>query len=122
AIVFGQPTIDTFAVECIRDPRVQQILPRVTLRANEAFDAAAPLSQTLVTVRLRDGRTLTHRADGARGYPGRLSDAELATRFLSCAERWGSKRAARVALPAWRAIDTAPKATALTALCVSERR
>ena len=39
--------------EHIPDPRVQQLLPRVTLRANAAFDAAAPLSQARVTVRLR---------------------------------------------------------------------
>ena len=31
-------------------------MPRVTLRANAAFDQAAPLSQARVTVELRDGR------------------------------------------------------------------
>src|SRR6185436_14001660 len=79
ALVFGHPAIDTFAVDRIGDTRVQQIIPRVTLRANPAFDAAPPLSQARVTVRLRDGRTFTGQADGARGYPGRLTDAELAT-------------------------------------------
>ncbi len=114
AIIFGHPTIETFAVDQIADARVQQLLPRVTLRANPAFDAAAPLSQARVTVRLRDGRTLVEQADGARGYPGRLTDAELATKFLGCAERSLSRRAARLALQAWRGIDTAPKVTALT--------
>jgi len=116
AIVFGHPTIDTFAVDRINDPRVQQILPRVAMRANPEFDAAAPLSQARVTVHLRDGRTLAEKADGARGYPGRLTDAELAAKFLGWAERSLSKRAARLALPAWRAIDTAPKVSALTAM------
>jgi 2-methylcitrate dehydratase PrpD len=115
AIVFGHPTIETFAEDRIADARVQQLLPRVTLRANTAFDAAAPLSQARVTVRLRDGRTLTGQADGARGYPGRLTDAELATKFLGCAERSLSRRAARLALQGWRGIDSAPKVTALTA-------
>ena len=121
AIVFGHPTIETFAVERIADPRVQAIIPRVSLRANEAFDTAAPLSQARVTVRLRDGRTLTEQADGARGYPGRLTDAELAGKFLGCAERALSKRAARLALAAVRGIDTAPNVTAVTALCVTGR-
>jgi 2-methylcitrate dehydratase PrpD len=116
ALVFGHPTIDTFAVDRINDPRVQQILPRVSMRANPAFDAAAPLSQALVTVHLRDGRTLVEKADGARGYPGRLTDAELAAKFLGCAERSLSKRAARLALAGWRAIDTAPKVSVLTAM------
>ncbi len=121
AMVFGHPTIDTFAVERIHDTRVQQLMPRVTLHANPAFDAAAPLSQSRVTVRLLDGRTLTEQADGARGYPGRLTDAELAAKFLGCAERSLSRRAARLALPALRAIDTAPNVTALTALCAAGR-
>ena len=116
ALVFGHPTIETFAPDRINDPRVQQMLPRVTLRANPAFDAAAPLSQALVTVRLRDGRELTGRADGARGYPGRLTDAEIAAKFIGCAERSLSRRAARLALQAWRAIDTTPKVTTLTAM------
>jgi 2-methylcitrate dehydratase PrpD len=114
AIVFGQPTIDTFTADQIADARVQQLLPRVTLRANTSFDAAAPLSQARVTVQLRDGRTLTEQADGARGYPGRLTDAELSAKFLGCAERSLSRRAARLALQAWRGIEAAPKITALT--------
>jgi 2-methylcitrate dehydratase PrpD len=121
AIVFGHPTVDTFAADRIGDARVQQIIPRVALRANAAFDAAAPLSRARVTVRLRDGRTLTEDAEGARGYPGRLTDAELTAKFLGCAERSLSRRAARLALPALRAIDAAPKVTTLTALCAAGR-
>ena len=48
-------------------------IPRVTLRANTAFDAAAPLSQARVTVRLRDGRTLT-RACRRRARISRAAD------------------------------------------------
>jgi 2-methylcitrate dehydratase PrpD len=121
AIVFGHPTIETFGMDRISDARVQQIIPRVALRANTAFDAAAPLSQALVTVRLRDGRTLTEHADGARGYPGRLTDKEIATKFLGCAERSLSRRAARLALQAWRGIEETPKVTTLMAVSVAER-
>ena len=68
-----------------------------------------------MTVRLHDGREWSQRADGARGYPGRLTDAELAAKFLGCAERSLSRRDAN-----WRsmrrAIDAAPKVTALTAM------
>jgi 2-methylcitrate dehydratase PrpD len=120
AIVFGHPTIDTFDASRIHDPRVQQLIPRVSLRANQAFDAAAPLSQARVTVRLRDGRTLTERADGARGYPGRLTDEELATKFLGCAERSLSRGAAEQALAALRAIDATADVRSLTAHCATE--
>ena len=114
AIVFGHPRIDTFAQDRIGDARVQQLLPRVSLRANTGFDSAAPLSQARVTVRLRDSRTLVGRADGARGYPGRLTDEEVAAKFIGCAERSLSRRAARLALLAWRGIEAAPSITALT--------
>jgi 2-methylcitrate dehydratase PrpD len=120
AIVFGHPTIDTFDVSRIHDPRVQQLIPRVSLRADQAFDAAAPLSQARVTVRLRDGRTWTERADGARGYPGRLTDEELATKFLGCAERHLSRAAADQALAALRAIDTTATVRSLMAQCSTE--
>jgi 2-methylcitrate dehydratase PrpD len=117
AIVFGHPTIDTFDVARIHDARVQAVMPRVTLRANPAFDAAAPLSQARVAVRLRDGRTLTAQADGARGYPGRLTDEELAAKFLGCAERSLPRDAADRALAAVRAIESTPNVQTLTTLC-----
>ena len=31
--------------------------------------------------------TFAERADGARGYPGRISAEELATKFMACARR-----------------------------------
>jgi 2-methylcitrate dehydratase PrpD len=117
AIVFGHPTIETFGVSRIHDPRVQRLIPRISLRANPAFDAAAPLSQARVTVRLLDGRSLTERADGARGYPGRLTGDELAAKFLGCAERSLSHEAADRALAALRAIDSTANIQALTAQC-----
>jgi 2-methylcitrate dehydratase PrpD len=118
AIVFGHPTIDTFDVAHIKDARVQRLLPHVTLKANPAFDAAAPLSQARVVVRLRDGRTLEHRADGARGYPGRLTDDELTTKFMSCAKRSLAPGAAERALVALRRIESTTNVNDIMALCV----
>jgi 2-methylcitrate dehydratase PrpD len=106
AMVFGHPTLETFDVEKIRDPRIQKLLSLVTLKANSAFDAAAPLSQANVTVRLKDGRILSERVDGARGYPGRLTDEELSTKFLACAQRSVPYVAAVQLLDALRSIET----------------
>jgi len=117
AIVFGHPTLETFGVEKIRDPRIQKLLPVVTLRANRDFDAAAPLSQANVTVRLKDGRTVSERADGARGYPGRLTDDELQTKFIACAQRSLKLGAATKALDVLRTIETMPNIAELTHAC-----
>jgi len=101
AAVFGYPGVDTFDAAHIGDARVQALLPRVTMRIDKAFDAAANLSQARVTVALRGGRRVSEHADGARGYPGRLTDDELETKFLACAAR---SLAADAASDAWRAI------------------
>jgi 2-methylcitrate dehydratase PrpD len=97
AVVYPRIGIDTFEVDQIRHPQVQSLMPRVSLRVNTAFDAAAPLSQSRVTVRLRDGREWSQPADGARGYPGRLSEQELAAKFVDCATRRLGPTAAQTA-------------------------
>ena len=103
AVVFPRIGIDTFKPESIRHPDVQALMPRVTLRANAAFDSAAPLSQARVTVRLRDGREWSQHADGARGYPGRLTQEELSAKFEDCAARALGPSGAK---NAWQAITS----------------
>jgi 2-methylcitrate dehydratase PrpD len=117
ALVFGHPGITTFEVDTIRDPRVQQLMPRVTLRANPDFDAAQPLSQADVTIRLHDGRTIAGHADGARGYPGRLTEEELTRKFLDCAGRSLRRANAEQALDTVRRIEGLLDIAALTAAC-----
>jgi 2-methylcitrate dehydratase PrpD len=103
AVVFPRIGIDTYTPESIRHADVQALMPRVTLRANPAFDAAAPLSQARVTVRLHDGREWSQHADGARGYPGRVTEEELSEKFEDCAARaLGSSGARR----AWNALTS----------------
>jgi 2-methylcitrate dehydratase PrpD len=106
AVVYSRVGIDTFDVDHITNHDVQSLMARVTLRANEAFDQAAPLSHARVTVRLRDGRVFSQEADGARGYPGRLTDEELATKFAGCATRTLSETAANTAWAALSNLDT----------------
>ena len=116
ALVYGRLGIDTFDIEHIRNPAIRGVMPRVTLRANAAFDQAAPLSQARVTVELRDGRTVSQSADGARGYPGRLTDEELAAKFAGCASRTLTEPAARSAWGALVALDGLTDVRELTAL------
>ena len=116
AIVHGRPDVETFDVERIQEPAVQALMPRVTLRANSAYDAAAPLSQARVTVRLRDGRTVSQSSDGARGYPGRLTDEELAVKFDGCARRSMPQAAIERAWTALMQLDEVSDVRQLTEL------
>lgn len=117
AVVNGHLGIDTFQGDRLQDPQVQGLLPRVTMRSNPAFDAAAPMSQARVTIRLRDGRVLTQSADGARGYPAKpASDQELVAKFMGCALRAIPQTMAERALAALKQIEHAPDVRALTAL------
>jgi len=117
AVVYGHPTVDTFDEAHIQDPRVQALMPSVSMRINPAFDSAANLSQAHVSIQLTDGRTVSQRADGARGYPGRLSDKDLAAKFLGCARRSLSEARAERALAAARSIDGADSLQALVDAC-----
>ena len=120
AIVFGHPMLETFDMEKIRDARIQKLLPLITLRSNPDFDAAPPLSQANVWVRRKDGRTVSERADGARGYPGRLTEDELNTKFLACAQRSLTHAAATEILEVLHAIDSTPSIADLTQLCLTD--
>jgi 2-methylcitrate dehydratase PrpD len=122
ALVYPHVGIDTFDVEHIQDPSVRSLMPRVTLRANPSFDRAAPLSQARVTVTLRDGRVLSQSADGARGYPGRLTDEELATKFSACATRSLTPQAARAAWATLSALDAIADTRHLTRLTIDDVR
>jgi len=116
AVVYQRLSIDTFDEAHIQNPAIRSLMPRVALRANEAFDRAAPLSRAAVTVHLRDGRVLSQSADGARGYPNRLTDEELATKFFGCASRTLTQPAASAAWAALITLDSMADVRELTGI------
>ena len=120
AVVMGHPRVDTFEPRAIDDRAVQALMPRVRMRVNPAFDAAAPLSRASVTVVLRDGRVLARAADGARGYPGRLSSEELAAKFASCASTALSPTASAAAWSGLQKIEQLTDVRQLTSLLAHE--
>ena len=107
AVVYGRVGIDTFEARHLHDSQVMDLMSRVTMRVDPSLDnEAPPLTQARVSIRLRDGRTLTRGGNGARGYPERpASDADLNAKFLACAGRVLDADAAARALAAIRAIE-----------------
>lgn len=89
ALVYGEVGLETFSPSCIQDTQIQELLPRVKMQVDSSLGQDAPgLTQSIVNIRLRDGRTLNRRANGARGYPEHPATAEeLERKFLSCGRR-----------------------------------
>jgi len=96
AVVFGQVGIDTFDADRIRDARVLALMQKVSMRVDPEVGKGAPaLTEARVHVHLKNGRTLSQDAHGARGYPERpASDAELDAKVMACATRVFSKEKA----------------------------
>jgi 2-methylcitrate dehydratase PrpD len=119
ALLDGRVGIDTFDAERIADPQLMSLMGRIAIQVDPALGVEAPpLTQARVHVRLRDGRTRTETADGARGYPDRpATEAELADKFVSCAMRAIPGASARQALTLLRDLETLEDLRALTAVC-----
>jgi 2-methylcitrate dehydratase PrpD len=119
AVVEGRVGIDTFEADRLDDPRIVALMSRVTMKVDSTLGATAPpLTQARVHIRLRDGRTFTETANGARGYPDNPASAtELDEKFLSCATRTIPASSARHALDLLHEIDKLDDVRGLTAMC-----
>jgi len=121
ACVFGRIGIETFDAVTIARPDIQALMRRVSLRVNRAFDEFTPLSRADVIVTLSNGTVLTRSADGARGYPGRLTADELAAKFRACAHRTLTAAEADAAWSALAQVDRIADVRELTSLLAPAR-
>ena len=118
AIVFGQVGIDTFEDDGIRDARISTLMQKVTMRVDPEVGKGAPaLTEARVRVHLKNGRTLSRDAHGARGYPERpAGDAELDAKFTACATRALSKEKTAQVLERLRGFESLDDLLGLTDL------
>jgi 2-methylcitrate dehydratase PrpD len=78
AIVHGAAGEAQFSDDCVRDPRVVALRGRVSARE----DPAVGRTEARVTIRTRDGRTLSRHVEHALGTLTRpMSDADLEAKF-----------------------------------------
>ncbi len=78
AIVHGAAGEAQFSDACVRDPRVIAVRSRVSARE----DSAIGRTEARVTIRTRDGRTLSRHVEHALGTLARpMSDADLEAKF-----------------------------------------
>ncbi len=84
ALAYGHPLIDNFTDTAVSDPRVRELMDRISVTAGETPSQAIPYPAS-VTITLLDGRQLRHRVEFARGQPELpLSPEELDAKFLYC--------------------------------------
>lgn len=84
AFTHGHPLIDNFTENAVADIRVRDLMDRISVEATET-SLGTILYPASITVDLRDGRRLQHRAEFARGHVELpLSAEELDAKFLYC--------------------------------------
>jgi len=87
ALAEGRVDFGSFADGEVANPEVRELMERVSMVVDPGLpEGVEQHAWSRVTVRLRDGRTLSTEARGARGHPDTpLSDAALREKFLACA-------------------------------------
>jgi len=87
AVLERKAGIAQFRDRKVRDPRVVELMKRVTLYVDQELEALGyDQVRSRVRVKLKDGRTVEGRADVARGHPLKpMSWAEIGEKFRDCA-------------------------------------
>ena len=89
-----------FTDEVVNSPDVQEMIRRVEFGVHPEAEAAGyDKMTTIIDIRMRDGRTISGRADFGKGSPANpMSYDEVAEKFGGCADfaGWNRNRAAQV--------------------------
>jgi 2-methylcitrate dehydratase PrpD len=95
ALLDGEVTIDSFTNERRFAPDVEALLPRVTLRIDDAIPADFDAMHAVVTVGLKNGSHYSKKVEKLSGWIGfSLTREQRLKKFHSCATRVLSKSAA----------------------------
>ena len=90
AVIDGKVTLHTFTEEAIRDKSVLGLAEKVHMEVDPELEEDAEGSHpSKVTMRLKDGRTISGRVDYAKGTAKKwpLTPEELRDKLISCASR-----------------------------------
>jgi 2-methylcitrate dehydratase PrpD len=88
ALLDGEVTVDSFTNERRFAADVAELLPRVTLRPDASIPGDFNETYAVVTVSLKDGRTVQQKVDKLAGWCGSpLTREERFRKFYSCVKR-----------------------------------
>ncbi|MGH9437285.1 MAG: MmgE/PrpD family protein, partial [Terriglobia bacterium] len=118
-LLYRKAGLTQFRDNVVNRPEVQNVIKRVHLVVDPRADAAGyNKMRTYITIKLRDGRTLTGFADFAKGSPAHpMSYDEVAAKFQDCANfaKW-SRQKAKAIVEAVRSLENVSNVSKLTAL------
>src|SRR5258707_15006057 len=96
----GKADLTKFTDSMVKRPDVQEMIGRVRLYADpEAEKAGYDKMTTILKIVLKDGRTITGRADFGKGSPSNpMSYDEIAEKFQGCAAfaEWPAAKVSQV--------------------------
>ena len=118
-LLYGKGGLTEFTDEVVNRPEMQEMIRRVEFGIDPVAEAAGYNKMTTILhITLKDGRTVSGRADFAKGSPADpMSYAEVAAKFLDCAAfaKWPVSKAKAV-VETVRKLEGVPDVRALTGL------
>jgi 2-methylcitrate dehydratase PrpD len=119
-LLYGKAGLNEFTDEVVNRPEVQSMIGRVHFGVHPEADAAGYNKMTtIIDIHLRDGRTISGRADFGKGSPSNpMSYDEVAAKFLDCAAfaKWPGDKAKTI-VEVVRRLESVPDVRSLAALC-----
>ena len=99
-LLYGKAGLNEFNDEVVRRPEVQAMIQRIKFGVNaEAEKAGYDKMTSIVDIHMKDGRTISGRADFAKGSPSDpMSFDDVAAKFEDCARfaKWSSARSNQI--------------------------
>jgi 2-methylcitrate dehydratase PrpD len=121
-LLYGKAGLQEFTDEVVRRPEVQSMIKRVHFGVHPEAEAAGYNKMTtILTLHLKDGRTLSGRADFGKGSPANpMTYDEAAVKFLDCAgfAKFPMDKANRI-VAVVRDLENLKDVRELTALCAA---
>src|SRR5579864_2299071 len=118
-LLYGKAGLTEFTAEVVRRPAVQAMIQRVHFGVHPEAEAAGYNKMTtIIDIKLKDGRTISGRADFGKGSPvDPMSFDDVAAKFQDCAAfaKWPKQKADRV-VDMVRKLETVGNVRDLTAL------
>jgi 2-methylcitrate dehydratase PrpD len=119
-LLYGKAGLLEFTDEVVNRPAVQDMIRKVHFGVNPIAEAAGYNKMTtIIDIHLKDGRTISGRADFGKGSPANpMSYDEVAAKFTDCAMfvKWPPAKAKAI-VDMVRHLEEIPNVTSLTALC-----